>query len=109
MPKREPAASQRSVSCTATRTLLGAPAQQMGSTLRHFYDSGIAGAHPLTLAFLAFALLLLLLSATRFSRSTVTMLLMTLILCDLPWEQSLMKREAYLAPLFQATLGRDEL
>eukprot|EP01046_Picozoa_sp_COSAG06_P092165 COSAG06_NODE_38401_length_424_cov_0.827692_2_plen_22_part_01 len=22
----------------------------MGSTLRHFYDSGIAGAHPLTLA-----------------------------------------------------------
>ena len=80
----------------------------MGSTLRHFYDSGIAGAHPLTLAFLAFALLLLL-SATRFSRSTITMLLMTLILCDLPWEQSLMKREAYLAPLFQATLGRDEL
>jgi hypothetical protein len=80
----------------------------MGSTLRHFFDSGLAGAHPLTLCFLALALLLLL-SATRFRRSTITMLVMALILCDLPWEQSLMKREAYLAPLFQATLGRDEL
>ena len=68
----------------------------------------VAGAHPLTLCFLAIALLLLL-SATRFSRSTITMVLMALILCDLPWEQSLVKREAYLAPLFQATLGRDEL
>lgn len=80
----------------------------MGSTLRHFFDSGLAGAHPLTLGFLVLALLLLL-SATRFSRHTVTMVLMALILCDLPWEQSLMKREAYLAPIFQAALGRDEL
>ena len=83
----------------------------MGSTLRHFYDSGFSEAHPLTLFFLAFALLLLV-SANRkalLSRGTLATFLAALIMCDLPWEQSLMKREAFLAPLFQATLGRDEL
>ena len=86
----------------------GAERITSGSTGRSASVSTCAGIFKRRVRRLRLALLLLL-SATKFSRSTITMLLMALILCDLPWEQSLVKREAYLAPLFQAALGRDEL
>jgi hypothetical protein len=81
----------------------------MGSTLRHFHDSGFAGAHPLTLIFLVIAMLLLFSACKLAPVRAATLAVAVLVLCDLPWEQSLVKREAWLVPLFQATLGRDEL
>ena len=81
----------------------------MGSTLRHVFDSGLT---PWTLVVLAmFALMLV--SATRGNkqraRAVVSLLGALLLLSDLPYEASLLKRSGVMTPLFQALLGRDEL
>jgi hypothetical protein len=81
----------------------------MGSTLRHVFDSGVT---PWTLIVLAL-LALQIYTATRGNkqrvRAVVTLLGAVLLLADLPYDASLLKRSGVLTPLFQAVLGRDEL
>ena len=81
----------------------------MGSTLRHVFDSGLT---PWTLIVLAL-LALQIYTATRGNkqrvRAVVTLLGAVLLLADLPYDASLLKRSGVLTPLFQAVLGRDEL
>jgi len=42
-------------------------------------------------------------------RNLIIMLLGAILLCDMPWGMSLMKRSGVLVPVFQKMVGRDEL
>ena len=81
----------------------------MGSTVRHLVDNPPSSADPLTLGTLIFVLLVLFLTNRQSTSRFVLALTCCLMLADMPYDQSLMKRSGVLKPLFQAALGRDEL
>lgn len=82
----------------------------MGSTLRHVFDNpGSLQANPITLGVVLFVLFCLWLMNRRSSFSFVFTVACALLLCDMPYDQSLAKRSGVLKPLFMAALGRDEL
>ena len=92
---------------TATRS----SALDMGSSLRHLYDSGLAALHPLTIVILLLVFLIIVSSRGTGKRraGTVALLIAAALLMDLPYESSLLKRSELLKPVFQIALGRDEL
>jgi hypothetical protein len=78
----------------------------MGSTVRHIYDNGLS-ADTTTTFFVFLAMLIMLLGITR--RNFILMFLAFVLLMDMPWSMSLMKRSGVLTPVFQKIVGRDEL
>ena len=78
----------------------------MGSTVRHIYDNGLTD-DTTTLFFVLLAMLFMLMGLAR--RNLIIMLLGAMLLCDMPWGMSLMKRSGVLIPVFQKLVGRDEL
>lgn len=91
---------------TTSDTRLTKDEPQMGSTVRHIYDNGLTD-DTTTLFFVVLAMLFMLMGLAR--RNLIIMLLGAILLCDMPWGMSLMKRSGVLVPVFQKLVGRDEL
>ena len=70
----------------------------MGSTLRHIVDSGVKS-DPVTLVVLLFVLLMLNLNLRKSTGTFIFVSLLTVLACDMPWDQSLMKRSGVLEPV----------
>ena len=83
----------------------------MGSTARHIFDTTLNGQIDiLTIAVISLYMFVLFIYSKGLKLSTkISILAVTLLVADLPYEQSLMKREGVLKPIFMATLGREEL
>ena len=82
----------------------------MGSTVRHVFDTiSKRQIDILTIAVILLYIFVLFVYNKGKVSTKIAISFLTLLVCDMPYDQSLMKREGVLKPLFLATLGRDEL